>query len=145
MEADDIYKYLGLFLVVLFLIYILVKTLHLQLNVFEGMASNTTIKTDKEQVPDSIKSNTTKVEDALLINKYAKTYEDTIIELDANMDMYILNEVLANAEQLSTDPGSDSNQKIITTINNVKAFKDMLNKAIKVLDTKTKEQNSNKQ
>ena len=59
--------------------------------------------------------------------------------------MYILNEVLANAEQLSTDPGSDSNQKIITTINNVKAFKDMLNKAIKVLDTKTKEQNSNKQ
>jgi len=145
MEADDIYKYLGLFLVVLFLIYILVKTLHLQLNVFEGMASNTTIKTDKEQVPDSIKSNTTKVEDALLINKYAKTYEDTIIELDANMDMYILNEVLANAEQLSTDPGSDSNQKILTTINNVKAFKDMLNKAIKVLDTKTKEQNSNKQ
>jgi len=145
MEADDIYKYLGLFLVVLFLIYILVKTLHLQLNVFEGMASNTSIKTDKEQVPDSIKSNTTKVEDALLINKYAKTYEDTIIELDANMDMYILNEVLANAEQLSTDPGSDSNQKIITTINNVKAFKDMLNKAIKVLDTKTKEQNSNKQ
>lgn len=145
MEADDIYKYLGLFLVVLFLIYILVKTLHLQLNVFEGMASNTTIKTDKEQVPDSIKSNTTKVEDALLINKYAKTYEDTIIELDANMDMYILNEVLANAEQLSTDPGSDSNQKIITTINNVKAFKDMLNKAIKVLDSKTKEQNSNNQ
>ena len=145
MEADDIYKYLGLFLVVLFLIYILVKTLHLQLNVFEGMASNTSIKTDKEQVPDSIKSNTTKVEDALLINKYAKTYEDTIIELDANMDMYILNEVLANAEQLSTDPGSDSNQKIITTINNVKAFKDMLNKAIKVLDSKTKEQNSNNQ
>lgn len=141
MESDDIYKYVGFFIVILFLIYIVIRTLKFQFSAMEGMAgmngiglSKTT--TDKDKVPEAIKSNTNKVEDGLLIDKYTKAYEDTIIDLDANMDMFILDQVLQNAEQLSADPGSDDNQKIISKINNAKNFKETLNHAIKVLDKK---------
>jgi len=143
MESDDIYKYVGFFIVILFLIYIVIRTLKFQFSAMEGMAgmngiglSKTTTNTDKDKVPEAIKSNTNKVEDGLLIDKYTKAYEDTIIDLDANMDMFILEQVLQNAEQLSADPGSDDNQKIITKINNAKIFKETLNHAIKVLDKK---------
>jgi hypothetical protein len=100
-----------------------------------GMSLNKTT-TDKDKVPEAIKSNTNKVEDGLLIDKYTKTYEDTIIDLDANVDMFILEQVLKNAEQLSGDLGSDDNQKIISNLNSAKSFKDTLNHAIKVLDKK---------
>jgi hypothetical protein len=135
MESDDIYKYVGFFIVILFLIYIVIKTLKFQFSAIEGMAGMS-LNTDRDKVPEAIKSNTNKVEDGLLIDKYTKAYEDTIIDLDANMDMFILQQVLQNAEQLSGDPGSDENQKIISNINNAKNFKDTLNHAIKVLDKK---------
>jgi hypothetical protein len=135
MESDDIYKYVGFFIVILFLIYVVIRTLKFQFSAIEGMAGMTA-NTDKDKVPEGIKSNTNTVEDGLLIDKYTKAYEDTIIELDANVDMFILAQVLKNAEQLSEDLGSEENQKIIIKINNAKSFKDTLNHSIKVLDKK---------
>ena len=132
MESEDIYKYVGFTIIVIFLIYIVIKTLKFQFSTVEGMTTNT----DKDKVSEAIKSNTTKIEDGLLIDKYTKAYEDTIIDLDANVDMYILEKVLQSAEQLSTDPGSEENQQIIIKLNNLKSFKDTLNHAIKVLDKK---------
>lgn len=138
METDDIYKYVGFFIVILFLIYVVIRTLKFQFSAMEGMTGMSLNKTttDKDKVPEAIKSNTNKVEDGLLIDKYTKTYEDTIIDLDANVDMFILEQVLKNAEQLSGDLGSDDNQKIISNLNSAKSFKDTLNHAIKVLDKK---------
>jgi len=138
MESDDIYKYVGLFIIVVFVIYVIINILKLQVNVLEGMTTSnrnkTSTTTDKDKVPDAIKSNTSMVEDALIVDKYSKAYEDTILELDSSIDIFILSEVLKNAETISADPGSDENQKILTQINTAKAFKDSLNYAIKVLD-----------
>lgn len=145
MESDDIYKYLGLLLVVVFVVYIVIKTMNFQMKVLEGFglkdATNaagvsTGTSTDKDKVPDVIKNNTNKAGDALLIDKYLKAYEDTIIDLDANIDMYILAQVLENAETISADPGSAESQGIITKINAAKTFTESLNHAIKVLDKK---------
>jgi len=135
METDEIYKYVGIFLVVIILLYIMFK---LQSNVSEGLTSmkNSESNTDKDKVPEVIKSNTTQTEDGLLVDKYLKAYEDTILELDSNIDMFILNQILANAEQISADPGSVENQQLLTKINTAKNFKDALNRAIKVLDKK---------
>ena len=47
--------------------------------------------------------------------------------------MYVLSQVLKNAEAISKDPGSTESQAIITKINNAKAFSDSLNHAIKIL------------
>ena len=139
MESDDIYKYLGLLVVVVFVVYIVIKTMNFQLKMVEGFtASDTTSSatTDKNKVPDAIKNNTDKVSDALLTDKYLRAYEDTIIDLSANIDMYILSEVLKNAESISSDPGSTPNQTIITKLNNAKTFSDTLNQAMKTLDKK---------
>jgi hypothetical protein len=136
MDSDDIYKYLGLFVVVLFLVYVIINTMNFQLKMVEGFTDPVASNTDKDKVPEAIKSNTTKVSDALLIDKYLRAYEDTIIDLDGNIDMYILDQVLKNAEAISSDPGSVANQAIITKINNAKTFSDALNHAIKVLDKK---------
>ena len=138
METDEIYKYVGIFLVVIILLYIMFKLLKLQSNVSEGLTSmkNSESNTDKDKVPEVIKSNTTQTEDGLLVDKYLKAYEDTILELDSNIDMFILNQILANAEQISADPGSVENQQLLTKINTAKNFKDALNRAIKVLDKK---------
>lgn len=141
MESDDIYKYLGLLLVVVFVVYIVIKMMNFQMKVLEGFGlkdvSNATgVSTDKDKVPEVIKNNTNKAGDALLIDKYLKAYEDTIIDLDSNIDMYILSQVLENAETISADPGSIESQSIITKINSAKTFTDSLNHAIKVLDKK---------
>ena len=139
MESDDIYKYVGFFIVVLFLIYIIIKTMKFQFAAIEGMTGinkSSSDTTDKDKVPEAIKSNTMRIEDSLLLDKYTKAYEDTIIDLDANVDMYLLEQVLQNAEKISSDPGSEENQKLISKLNNVKSFKETLNLAIKVLDKK---------
>jgi hypothetical protein len=138
MESEHIYKYVGLFVIVIFLLYVVVSTLTFQFNVMEGMTSEkkSANDTDKDKVPEAIKSNTSRVEDALLIDKYLKSYEDTIIDLDTNIDMYLLGQVINNAESISANPGSDENQKLVTKLNNLKTFKESLNHAIKVLDKK---------
>jgi hypothetical protein len=138
MDSDDIYKYLGLFVVVVFVVYIVIKTMNFQLKMVEGFtaADATATATDKNKVPDAIKSNTDKMSDALLTTKYLQAYEDTIMDLDANMDIYILSQVLANAESISADPGSTANQLIISKLNNAKTFSDTLNHAMKTLDKK---------
>ena len=138
MESEHIYKYVGLFVIVIFLLYVVVSTLTFQFNVMEGMTSGkkSANDTDKDKVPEAIKSNTSRVEDALLIDKYLKSYEDTIIDLDTNIDMYLLGQVINNAESISANPGSDENQKLVTKLNNLKTFKESLNHAIKVLDKK---------
>lgn len=144
MESDDIYKYLGLFVIVVFVVYIVLKTMNFQLQMVEGFTSTDAtnngsdigVTTDKNKVPDAIKNNTDKISDALLTDKYMQAYEDTIIDLSSNIDMYILSEVLKNAESISMNPGSTHNQAIITKINNAKMFSDSLNQAMKTLDKK---------
>jgi hypothetical protein len=130
MESEDIYKYVGFTIIVICLIYIGIKTLKFQYATVEGMT------TDKDKIPEAIKSITTIYEDSLLIDKYTKAYEDTIINLDANMDINILFTILQSAEKLASSPLSEENQKLIIGLNNLKSFKDTLNHAIKVLDKK---------
>jgi hypothetical protein len=136
METDEIYKYVGVFMVVIIVLYIIYTLLKYQRNVSEGLTSMKKNTSDADKVPDAIKTNTTQMEDSLLIDKYSKAYEDTILELDSNIDMFVLNQILNNAEQISSDPGSDENQQLLTKLNTAKAFKDTLNHAIKVLDKK---------
>jgi hypothetical protein len=134
--SEDIYKYLGLGIVVLFVVYIIIKSLTFQARLFEGMTSkDEDAKTDKDKKAAAIKSNTTTLIDGLLIEKYRSTYDDTIIELEENISATILSGILTNAETISADPTSDKSQKFITATNNLKAFKDTLNDAMKYLDS----------
>jgi len=136
MDSDDIYKYLGLFVIVVFVVFIIIKTMNLQLKMVEGFTAAGASTTDKNKIPDAIKNNTNMISDSLLIDKYLQAYEDTIMDLDTNLNMYILSQVLTSAETISSDPGSSASQAIITKINNIKTFSDSLNQAMKTLDKK---------
>lgn len=143
MDKNDIVYYLGLTFVVCLLIYVVIKSLTLQLNIVEGLTSNRNTSsgsglnsTDKDKIAEAVKNNTNTIEDNLLISKYRSNYEQTIIELENNIGYALLSSVLNNAESISNNPTSTESQTIITSINNMKTFKDVLNDAMKVLDTK---------
>jgi hypothetical protein len=138
MDSDTIYKYLGLAIVILFVTYIILKSLTFQAKLIEGLTTNSSddpsVNTDKDKVPDAIKSNSTNILDGLLVDKYRSSYDNTIIELEENINATILAGILKNAEKISYDPSSDESQKFITAINNLKNFKDTLNDTMKYLD-----------
>lgn len=141
MDSESLYKYVGLGVIIFVVLYFVLKSLTFQANIIETMANGATSasdngSTDKDKVPAAIKSNTNNVEDSLLITKYRKFYEDSIIDLDSNISTNILSLVLNNAELISRDPGSDEAQKLITKINAMKQFRDGLNDAMKTLDKK---------
>lgn len=99
-----------------------------QANIMENFSS------DRENSPERIKGSRNEVEDRMLISKYRKSYEDTIIELDDAISMTILSEVCENAEKIAKNPTESI--AMIRKINDLKAFKDTLNEAMKTLDKK---------
>ena len=92
------------------------------------------IITDRDKIPDAVKSNNDKLSDSLLINKYRTTYEDTIIDLDKTVSLGIIKMLINSAETLSKDPNSSDAIEIIKSVNEMKKFRDSLNAAMTILD-----------
>ena len=134
MNSDNIYKYLGLAVIAVFVLYIVLRSMKFQANIIEGMASAAAGTTSTDNLPSVVKSNTDTIEDALTITKYRRSYEDTIINLETSAGVSMLSAIAKNAETISKDPMSAAAQKIITSINNLKAFKDSLNDTMVALD-----------
>ena len=137
MNTDSIYKYVGIFIISLFVIYIILRTLNFQAKIIEGMAtgtSTTATPNDKEKIADAIASNTTFAEDSLLISKYQRSYEDIIINLENNVNFFMLGAIINNAETISKKPTDPASVALINSINSLKAFKDTLNDSMSFLD-----------
>ena len=141
-ETDKLYKYIGLGVIGIFILYIILRTLKFQLNVVEGLTTMSSsasapigTNTDVINTPIAIDNNSTMVEDTLLINKYQKSYEDTIIALDKSVDFSILQTILKNAESISVNPTSNDSMQTITMVNNLKQFKDSLNEAMTFMNS----------
>jgi hypothetical protein len=92
------------------------------------------VATSADDLAAAVKSNTDSIEDALTITKYRRSYEDTIINLEASAGVSMLSAIVKNAETISKDPTSTEAQKIIQSINALKAFKDSLNDTMVTLD-----------
>jgi hypothetical protein len=142
-ETDKLYKYIGLGVVGIVLLYIILRTLKFQLNIVEGLTTMTSssasspigTNTDVINTPIAIDNNSTMVEDTLLINKYQKSYEDTIIALDKSVDFSILQTILKNAESISVNPTSTDSIQTINMVNNLQQFKDSLNEAMTFMNS----------
>jgi|688.fasta_scaffold315351_2 hypothetical protein len=134
MELDNIYKYLGLTIIILIVVYVVMKTLTFQARLIEGMKSkdNEETKTDIDKIPDAIKSQTNAMLDSLLIDKYRSSYDDIIIDLEEKINVTILAVILEKAETIAALGGPS--EKLITTLNNLQAFKETLNDSMKFLD-----------
>lgn len=137
MNTDNIYKYVGLFIISLFIIYIVLRTLNFQVKLIEGMATGTSSSAtpnDKEKIADAISANTTFAEDSLLISKYQKSYEDIIINLENNINFFMLGAIINNGETISKKPMDPASIALINSINSLKTFKDTLNDSMTFLD-----------
>jgi hypothetical protein len=137
MNTDNIYKYVGLFIISLFIIYIVLRTLNFQVKLIEGMATGTSSSAtpnDKEKIADAISANTTFAEDSLLISKYQKSYEDIIINLENNINFFMLGAIINNGETISKKPMDPASIALINSINSLKTFKDTLNDSMNFLD-----------
>ena len=135
MTSEDIYKYLGLAIVIVVVAYIAIKSLTFQARLIEGMKSKDneeTTTTDKDKVADAIKSKTNAMLDSLLVDKYRSSYDDTIIELEEYVNVTILTNVTNFAETIAT-PGPSSTA-MMTALNTLQAFKATLNDSMKYLD-----------
>jgi len=137
MNSDSIYKYIGLFIVSIFVIYIVLRTLNFQAKIIEGMAtgtSTTATPNDKDKIADAIANNTSVAEDGLLISKYQKSYEDIIINMESNINYFMLGAIINSAETISKKPMDPASIALINSINSLKAFKDTLNDSMTFLD-----------
>ena len=132
MQADSIYKYVGIFVISLFFLFIIVRTLNFQAKVLEGLTTGST--TEKSNIPEAINANTTTLEDSLLLSKYKKNYEDIIINLENNVNFNILNGIVSNAETLSKNPMDPTALQMVASMNSLKTFKDTLNDAMAFLN-----------
>jgi len=127
MSKNNKIQYFGCGVLMFISLIIVLLSFSNKMKLTEGMGQ-------KNPNPETIKNNTNNVEDTLLVNKYRKLYEDTIIDLEENISISLLSEVIKNAEAISKNP-SDS-QEAIVKINNLKALKDSLNDAMATLDKK---------
>jgi len=145
---NNIYKYLGLTIVILFFIYIVVKSLNFQVKIIEKLTNNTTNNDDNDvltnnvasKMNNDIKNKNDKNIDIMNINKYRTDYENIIISLDEYtnnmMFLKIMNvgakiNKLSNKENINSDIMSD-----ITDTNQLKQFLDSLNSTMKYIDSK---------
>ena len=156
LTADCVYKYVGVAVVVLFLLYLASRAFTIQASLFtrlfSGGASGSSASgsstrwgsstqdlkegfTDAANIKATIQNYTNKIDDPLLVTKYKAVYSDVIIALDDNMKTFVLASVLNNAETLSADPGSEENQRLIKSITEVSAFRKTLNEAMGVLNS----------
>lgn len=144
MDQDTIYKYLGLFVVSLFVIFLVFKSLSFQAKIVEGLTSDrrktsTTAtrassaqETEIENTADAIKAATNKIEDTLNIAKYRKNYEDILIELESYVDTTMFAVIVGLSSEVTA--GGAGAQQIMADINAFSAYKATLNEAMTFLD-----------
>lgn len=80
---------------------------------------------------DGIKAQVTKIQDELLVSKYRKDYENTIIHMDDLVSTMMIKQI-----QNMTIGGSDSKALIssLNNLNTLRSAKESLNVAMKYLD-----------
>uniref|UniRef100_A0A6C0CNP3 Uncharacterized protein n=1 Tax=viral metagenome TaxID=1070528 RepID=A0A6C0CNP3_9ZZZZ len=134
-SENDLYKVIGLAVVVLFVVSIGVKMFRFQTKIVEGM-TNGANSTDIDKRAAAIDSKTDANDTTLALHKNRSAYEDMIVALEKNCSEYILLSISDNAEAIANNPTSDENQKIITSLNNLVQFRSTLNTAMTILDKK---------
>lgn len=144
MVQDEFFKIIGILIVGFFIIYMSIKMFQLQTNIVEGLTNNDGSGSGSSSSFSSglgetgsastyaanIKSQVVKLQDELLVSKYRKEYESSIINMDDYVGYLMIKQVLNI--NLSNDQ-----KKVIESINNLnilKNAKDSLNSAMTFLD-----------
>ena len=144
MKQDEFFKIVGILIVSFFIIYMVVKMFKLQATVLEGLtngsddsiSSSSTSNVNNGEAGTAasyaatIKAQTVKLQDELLISKYRKDYETVIINLDDYIGYLMIKQVL----NMKVSNNLQDNIESINNINSLKAAKESLNTTMTFLD-----------
>ena len=141
--ADDIYKYLGIAVVGLSLLYIVVKSLKMQTTFlsssFNGSSSSfkegLATQADRSSISGNVAASTALMNDSLNIATYSANYDDVLIKLHDNAKTYILSTVLNSAAMIADDPGGQEAQEVIERVNKMWFFTNALDMANSKLES----------
>ena len=151
MFGDDILKSIGIILMVIFICFIIMKSLNLQLNfmnkTIEGMTDGggTTIEDTKNATSASvggvagnaagfeasIKSTVTELKDKLLFSKYKVTYEDIIINYEEYISLMMTQLILSTNIKDKPENVMENIKKLVA----LDAAKNALNNVMTYIDT----------
>ena len=112
---ENIYRYLGLGVVILVALYILIKTLTFQGKIIEGLTNSTTettsdpttsaeislLNTVASKSTEGITAQNNKLQDVLALDKYRTDYENLIIALDDYANVMMFAKVLGVGAKVS--------------------------------------------
>jgi len=142
--ADDIYKYLGIAVVGLSLLYIVVKSVKMQSSLltstFNASSSSSfkeglTSQSDRSSISGNVAASTALMNDSLNIATYSANYDDVLIKLHDNAKTFILSTVLNNAEMIAADPGGQEAQEVVERVVKMWLFTDALDVANNKLES----------
>ena len=149
MFGDDILKSVGIILMVIFICFIVMKSLNLQLNLMsrtiEGMdgtieetkntasVSSGGVAGNAEGFNESIKSAVTNMKDTLLFSKYRTNYEDIIINYEEYISLIMLQTLLTTNNKDTPEHMMKNIEKIVA----LDSAKNALNNVMKYVDTQS--------
>ena len=137
LKEDEIYRYLGIFTLTLFFIYILSCVLNTQNNIIEGLTNQKkplNIQDDLfSNLDKHLKENNDRLSDSLLIKKYKTQYEDSIIEIDTNTELKILQLTILYGNALANKDDKEA-KKYLEEINLLQNLKASLKNTMKHVD-----------
>ncbi len=141
-SSDDLYKYIGLAVVSLGLFYLVCKSFNIHANAIVGKSSETYgaadviegFTGDPKTISSTIKSNTSKIDDPLLVSKNRKGYEEMLIDLDDNMKALLLGAVIHNAETFSDVKNITRSLEDMNKIKTISEFRKVINETMGILN-----------
>jgi len=138
---EDLFKMIGLFFAVLFLVYLAVKGMKLHFQVVEGLTNKSASERDDSSGSShgeagdaasyaaAIKARSIQIQDGLLIDKYRSDYENVLINMDDHLNL------LALKEALNLKKDGPEHYEGITRINAYHNARTNLNHSMKFLDS----------
>jgi len=137
LKEEEIYRYIGIFTLTLFIIYIIKSVLNTQNNIIEGLTNQKkplNIQDDLfSNLDKHLKENNDRLSDSLLIKKYKTQYEDSIIEIDSNTELKILQLTILYGNALANKDDKEA-KKYLEEINLLHNLKASLKNTMKHVD-----------
>ena len=148
---ENIYRYLGLGVVILVALYILIKTLTFQGKIIEGLTNSTEatseptssaeislLNTVTSKSTEGITAQNNKLQDILALDKYRTDYENLIIALEDYANVMMFAKVLGIGAKVSTlsngQPVTNGIIEDMEKANKLKEFISTLNASMSYID-----------
>jgi hypothetical protein len=133
MDSDEIYKFVGYAVIVLFFIYVISKTIRFNTRIIEGLENKSSSKKDSAD-QEKVKKDTEK------LNTKENTLKDYLqIYVQENKDNYgMIKLIIDNAENINNKPDAGETKAAINQIKDMKELMNTLSYAYKTLDSLSK-------